>query len=276
MAERWRIEMVQQVCLTVAGVDPSGGAGVLADVRVFSSFGVFPTAVISSVTFQNTKGVFGAVHQDADSVRRQLEAVFDDLGVSAVKTGMLPTDGVIRATADVFRDLKTDAIIVDPVVRSTSGFDLIDDAALRSLVRELFPQSLLVTPNVPEAERISGRSISSEKDVAAAAKAILDLGAKNVLIKGGHAIHIDARDARARDRLFMSNGEMMVFESELIKTTSTHGTGCVLSAAITANCALGHAVPDSIRIAKEFVTEAIRTAPGLGGGHGPLNIPARM
>lgn len=276
MAERWRIEMVQQVCLTVAGVDPSGGAGVLADVRVFSSFGVFPTAVISSVTFQNTKGVFGAVHQDADSVRRQLEAVFDDLRVSAVKTGMLPTDGVIRATADVFRDRKADVIIVDPVVRSTSGFDLIDDAALRSLVRELFPQSLLVTPNVPEAERISGRSISSEKDVAAAAKAILDLGATNVLIKGGHAIDIDARDARARDRLFMSNGEMMVFESELRKTTSTHGTGCVLSAAITANCALGRSITESIRIAKEFVTEAIRTAPGLGGGHGPLNIPARM
>ncbi len=276
MAERWRIEMVQQVCLTVAGVDPSGGAGVLADVRVFSSFGVFPTAVISSVTFQNTKGVFGAVHQDADSVRRQLEAVFDDLRVSAVKTGMLPTDGVIRATADVFRDRKADVIIVDPVVRSTSGFDLIDDAALRSLVRELFPQSLLVTPNVPEAERISGRSISSEKDVAAAAKAILDLGATNVLIKGGHAIDIDARDARARDRLFMSNGEMMVFESELRKTTSTHGTGCVLSAAITANCALGRSITESIKIAKEFVTEAIRTAPGLGGGYGPLNIPARM
>lgn len=263
----------QKICLTIAGLDPSGGAGIVADVKTFSAFGCFAAAAVTSVTFQNTTGVFGAVHQDAASIRGQVEAVFDDFEVAAVKTGMLPTPETIGETARIVRERAVRNLVVDPVVRSTSGYDLIDDGALRILIEKLFPLSLVVTPNIQEAERIAGLEISSRADIEAAAAAMLSMGAPNVLMKGGHFVEESGEKRTARDLLFGRDGVVEVFEADFIETTSTHGTGCTLSAAIAANLALGKGLAESVKSAKDFVTEAIRTSHNHGHGHSPLNIP---
>lgn len=257
------------VCLTVAGLDPSGGAGIIADIRTFSAFGCFPAAAIASITFQNTTAVFGAEHQSSATVRAQLEPIFADYEVRSAKTGMIPTREVIEATAAVLGEHALEHLVVDPVVRSTSGFDLIDDAALRSLIETLFPLSSVITPNIPEAERISGMRIRSADDIKAAGVHIQSMGAKNVLIKGGHLENA----VRATDYLFFGN-ELLTFDADFIQTSSTHGTGCTLSAAIAANLALGRNLVDAVRISKAFVHEAIRTAPKIGRGHSPINIKA--
>jgi len=267
-----------KVCLSIAGLDPSGGAGTIADVKTFSAFGCFAAAAITSLTFQNTVEVSGATHQSAETVRGQVEPILEDFEVSAVKTGMLPTDEIIETAADLISTHGLKNIVVDPVVRSTSGFDLIDNAALQALIKMLFPLADLITPNIPEAERISGIAISDETDIEAAARQMQSMGSRNVLIKGGHLRNADSqkkndngRNRMAKDYLFFGD-ELCVFEAEYIETTSTHGTGCTLSAAIAANLALGSDLKTSVDIAKKFVTEAIRTAPGLGRGHSPLNI----
>ncbi|NOT48858.1 MAG: bifunctional hydroxymethylpyrimidine kinase/phosphomethylpyrimidine kinase [Acidobacteria bacterium] len=259
----------KKVCLTIAGLDPSGGAGIIADIKTFSAFGCFAAAAISSLTFQNTTGVFGAEHQTGETVRKQVAAVMDDFEIAAVKTGMLPTREVIEAVADTIRERKAGNIVVDPVVRSTSGFDLIDDKALGALIELLFPLSLVVTPNTQEAERISGMVIHSPEHIAEAAKVILSMGPRSVLMKGGH--FIDGQ--KATDYLFFADGTSCKFEADLIDSNATHGTGCTLAAAITANLALGKELSEAVAIAKNFVTEAIRTAPKLGRGHSPINIP---
>ena len=268
----------QPACLTIAGLDPSGGAGIIADIKTFSAFGCFAAAAVSSVTFQNPTAVFGAVHQSAESVRRQVEPVLENYEIAAVKTGMLPTREIIDEVANIVRDHKLTNIVVDPVVRSTSGFDLIDDKALKSLINELFPLAYLVTPNIPEVERITGIRIDSSVSVQAAAQIMRSLGAKNVLIKGGHLAEgpsengeVESQTRIARDYLFIGD-ELTTFEAEFIETTATHGTGCVLSAAIAANLALGNDLIRSVEIAKDFVTEAIRTAPNLATGNSPINI----
>ncbi len=262
-------EIKPPVCLTIAGLDPSGGAGIIADIKTFSAFGCFATAAVSSVTFQNTQGVFGAVHQSADSVRRQVEPVLDDYEVAAVKTGMLPTREIIEIVADIVDQAGLRNFVVDPVVRSTSGFDLIDDAALDALIEKLFSLAAVVTPNIPEAERITRMTIRSENDINQAAKIMHSLGAANVLIKGGHFTGNASR--AAKDYLF-SEGRLEIFEAEFIETNATHGTGCTLAAAITANLAIGNSLSESVKIAKAFVTEAIRTSPHLGKGNSPVNI----
>ena len=271
-----------KIALTIAGVDPSGGAGTIADVKTFAAFGVFATAAICSITFQNTQGVFGAEHQSSDSVRQQIIPILNDYQVAAIKTGMLPTREVIETVAAIVSERELKNIVVDPVVRSTSGFDLIDDAALRSLIEKLFPLADIITPNIPEAERISGVAIQSERDIHDSAAVMRDLGAKNVLIKGGHLGNAEAgrRTAEspevpgiriAKDFLFLGS-ELKVFEGEYWETTATHGTGCTLSSAIAANLALGKDLIASVEIAKRFVNEAIRTAPMIGRGHSPINI----
>ena len=269
-----------QIALTIAGVDPSGGAGVLADVKTFFAFGVFPTAAIASITFQNTQGVFGAEHQSAATVREQIIPILDDYDISAVKTGMLPTRAVIDEVALIIGQRGLRNIVVDPVVRSTSGFDLIDSEALKVLIEKLFPLSDLITPNIPEAERISGVAIESRQDIRDAALIMQGMGAKNVLIKGGHFGNAERgmRNAEsgvngrmALDYLFLGDEEF-VLEAEYFETSATHGTGCTLASAITANLALGNDLANSVSIAKRFVNEAIRTAPMIGRGHSPINI----
>lgn len=273
-----------KVALTIAGLDPSGGAGIIADIKTFARFGCFATAAVSSITFQNTTGVFGAVHQTAETIRGQLESILRDYDVDAVKTGMLPTRDVIEETARLIGEAKLKNFVVDPVVRSTSGFDLIDDHALRVLIKSLFPLSDLVTPNIPEAERIAKMKIATEADIEKAARIMQSMGAKNVLIKGGHLGNAEfglgnaelgknaiVKELKARDYLFIGD-ELHIFEADFIDTTATHGTGCTLAAAITANLALGKNLKEAVEISKKFVTEAIRTAPNLGHGHSPINI----
>lgn len=265
----------QPICLTIAGLDPSGGAGIAADIKTFSRFGCFAAAAVTSVTFQNTRGVFGAVHQTAESVRKQVEAVLDDYKVAAIKTGMLPTREIIETVADLIEERQLKNVVVDPVVRSTSGFDLIDDAALTALIEKLFPLADIVTPNLPEAERITRFEIRSDEDIAKAAAIMQSYGARNVLIKGGHNVKVECgmrnADSKAIDYLFVGD-RRQIFEAEFINTTATHGTGCTLAAAIAANLARGNDITQSVKIAKEFVSEAIRTAPHIGHGHSPINI----
>ncbi|MDQ3088868.1 MAG: bifunctional hydroxymethylpyrimidine kinase/phosphomethylpyrimidine kinase [Acidobacteriota bacterium] len=277
-----------RICLTIAGLDPSGGAGIIADVKTFSAFGCFATAAISSLTFQNTTGVFGAIHQTAESVRGQVEPIVADFEIAALKTGMLPTREVIEEVARLVQANNLKNFVVDPVVRSTSGFDLIDDEALKILIEKLFPLADIVTPNLPEAERIANMKIENETDIEQAAKIMQRCGAKNVLIKGGHLSILDLglriadlensegqrtkdKGRTAKDFLFIGD-DLHVFEAEWIETTATHGTGCTLAAAITANLALGKSLIEAVEIAKKFVTRAIKTAPNIGKGHSPIQI----
>jgi hydroxymethylpyrimidine kinase/phosphomethylpyrimidine kinase len=259
------------VCLTIAGLDPSGGAGVIADIKTFSAFGCFAAAAISSITFQNTMGVFGAEHQTAESVRRQVEPIIEDYDIAALKTGMLPTREVIEEVARLKAKMTNARFVVDPVVRSTSGYDLIDKAALASLIKVLFPLADLITPNRPEAERISGIAIESFEDIEAAASVMREMGARNVLIKGGHFESDRTEPRKAIDYLFLE-GELQTFDADFVDTTATHGTGCTLAAAIAANLALGKHLREAVGVAKDFVTNAIRTAPMLGRGHSPINL----
>ncbi|MGI9034670.1 MAG: bifunctional hydroxymethylpyrimidine kinase/phosphomethylpyrimidine kinase [Pyrinomonadaceae bacterium] len=279
-----------KICLTIAGLDPSGGAGIIADVKTFTAFGCFATAAATSLTFQNTTGVFGAIHQTAASVRGQIQPILNDFKVAALKTGMLPTREIIEEIAKIVTENNLKNFVVDPVIRSTSGYDLIDDDALQSLIEKLFPLAEIVTPNVPEAERIARLKIASKADIEKTARIIQNFGAKNVLIKGGHLPiaergmrNADLRKSQnqrpktkdqklksAEDFLFLGN-ELHVFKAEWIETDATHGTGCVLAAAITANLANGKNLIEAVGIAKRFVTEAIRTAPNIGRGHSPIN-----
>jgi hydroxymethylpyrimidine kinase/phosphomethylpyrimidine kinase len=252
------------VALTVAGFDPSGGAGVVADVKTFTAFGCFATAAVTSLTYQNTTGVFGAAHQTAEAVRAQVMPVVEDFTVAGAKTGMLPTREIISEVARLFRDENLPAPVVDPVVRSTSGFDLIDDAALDALKRELLPLARVVTPNLPEAERITGLRIRDRAGMLEAARAIRAMGARAVLVKGGH-LEGDALD------VLDDEGRVTTFTAPRIETTSTHGTGCTLAAGVAACLARGMSLEESVGAAKRYVTEAIRRAPRLGRGHGPIN-----
>ncbi len=260
-----------QVCLSIAGLDPSGGAGILIDVKTFMAFGCYGAAAVTSVTFQNTVGVFGAEHQSAESVRRQVEPIFDDLTVDAVKTGMLPTEEVIVETARIMRERAVNKLVVDPVVRSTSGFDLIDNAALRAMVEHLFPLAAIVTPNLPEAERLTGIAIETVEDIVECARMIQSFGVENVLIKGGHFDGVKGEARRATDHLFIGE-EHLEIDGEYHETTATHGTGCTLAAAITANLALGLEMVEAVEIAKRFVNGAIKNAPMIGKGHSPIGI----
>jgi hydroxymethylpyrimidine kinase/phosphomethylpyrimidine kinase len=184
---------------------------------------------------------------------------------------MLPTREVIEEVARLKTKMPSARFVVDPVVRSTSGYDLIDNAALASLIEVLFPLADLITPNRPEAERISGIAIESFEDIEAAASVMREMGARNVLIKGGHFEGDRAEPRKAIDYLFLE-GELHTFDADFIDTTATHGTGCTLAAAIAANLALGKHLTDAVGIAKDFVTNGIRTAPMLGRGHSPLNL----
>jgi hydroxymethylpyrimidine/phosphomethylpyrimidine kinase len=270
------------VALTIAGFDPSGGAGVVADIKTFTAFDCFAAAAVTSLTFQNTMGVFGAAHQTAETVRAQVLPVVEDFHVACAKTGMLPTREVIREVARLFRETALPMPVVDPVVRSTSGYDLIDDEALTALVTELMPLARVLTPNIPEAERITGLRIEDEEGMRRAAQAMREMGARAVLVKGGHLKNLaEGERLRAEDEkqenapfaldLLDDEGRVTLFRGEWIETTSTHGTGCTLSAAIAACLGHGLSLEKAVAAAKHFVTNAIRRAPGLGHGHGPIN-----
>ena len=265
------------IALSIAGLDPSGGAGVLADVRTFAAFACFPTAAITSLTFQNTTGVSGALHQSGETVRAQVLPIVSDFSVAGAKTGMLPTREVIRAVARLFKETDLPAPVVDPVMRATSGDDLIADDAVECLISDLFPTAVLVTPNIPEAERLTGLTIIDEQTMRAAAQRIRELGARSVLVKGGHLLTqrqaagsgVQSERREAID-VFDGDGEVTVLRGELVSGGEVHGSGCTLSAAIAACLARGMSLAEAVETAKRFVTKAIKNAPAIGHGARPL------
>jgi hydroxymethylpyrimidine kinase/phosphomethylpyrimidine kinase len=239
------------IALTIAGFDPSGGAGVLADVRTFAAFGLDAAAAVTSITFQNTTRVFGAVHQSGEGVRAQVLPLLEEGGIVCSKTGMLPTREVVLEVVRLFRETNLPRPIVDPVILSSSGERLMEESALAAVIEDLLPLAQLVTPNIPEAESLTGITITSEEDMRLAATAIRDMGAGAVLIKGGH-LSGDAID------LLENNGKTTVFRERRVSDGELHGSGCILSAAIAAGLGKGMTLEDSVGAAKTFVLDAIR------------------
>jgi hydroxymethylpyrimidine kinase/phosphomethylpyrimidine kinase len=266
-----KIDQLKPVVLSIAGLDPSGGAGIVADIKTIASLECFPVAVITSITFQNTTGVFGASHQTAAVVRAQIEPLVSDYKVAAAKTGMLATSEIIVEVARAFRTSDLPAPVVDPVMRATSGDELIEADALDTLKIELFPLACLVTPNIPEAERLLGFTIRSIDDMRRAAKEIQGLGARAVLVKGGHIRRQEQpAGAQAIDVLLDARGEFTEFRAEYLDAGDVHGSGCTLSAAIAARLGKGMQLVDAVGEAKRYVTERIRLAQPLGHGALPM------
>lgn len=255
------------VALTIAGSDPSGGAGIQADLKTFHQFGVYGEAVITLLTVQNTLTVSRVEVMDAGLVRQQIDAVTSDIPPAAVKTGALGNLDVVAAVAAWAR-LRIAPLVVDPVMISKHGSALIRADAQQVMRQDLIPCAFLVTPNIPEAEALTGMSIRNESDMASAARELLRLGCQAVLIKGGHA------DGEPVDIFHDSNGELRL-RGRRVDTRHTHGTGCTMSAAITALLAWKVELREAVQVAKAFVQRAIEMAPGLGQGHGPLNHFAR-
>ena len=252
------------IALTIAGFDPSGGAGVLADARTFAAFGLQASAAITSITFQNPSRVFGAVHQTPEAVRAQVEPLLSDFSIVCAKTGMLPTREVVLEVARLFRETDLPPPVVDPVILSSSGQRLMEEDALAVLVSELLPLARLVTPNIPEAETLTGFRIHSEADMRRAAAAIRELGARAVLIKGGHLGKqtADGRRQTAESKeavdVLENEGKLTVFRERRISGVELHGSGCVLSAAIAAGLGKGMSLEGSVGAAKSFVLAALQ------------------
>lgn len=254
--------------LTIAGSDPSGGAGIQADLKTFHQLGVYGMSVLALVTVQNTRRVSEVRTLDPGFVAAQLDAVLEDIPPAAAKTGALGTAGIIRVIAD--RALHFGfPLVVDPVMISKHGAPLIAAEARAELLDTLLPRAFLVTPNLHEAEILAGIPLRDIRDMEAAARRIATLGPQAVLVKGGHLVD------KAVDVLYLK-GEVRHFAAPKIETTNTHGTGCTYSAAITAGLAKGLSLPEAVGIAKRFVTAAIATSPGLGKGFGPVNHHARL
>ena len=252
------------VALTIAGSDPSGGAGLQADLKTFYRFGVYGEAVATLITVQNTLGVTRVDRLPADLVTEQIRAVVDDIPPQAAKTGALGSREVVQAVAEAAERF-TFPLVVDPVMISKHGARLLDEDACRVLMERLIPLAFLIMPNLDEAAMLAGFVVDDPDSMLRAAKKLASLGAANVLLKGGH-LRGDALDI-----LYTRDGEVREFCAPRIDTPHTHGSGCTYSAAITAVLALGAPLADAVARAKEFVTAAIRTNPALGSGSGPLN-----
>jgi hydroxymethylpyrimidine/phosphomethylpyrimidine kinase len=274
--------------LTIAGFDPSGGAGVLADARTFAAFGYRAAAAITSITFQNDQQATGAVHQTAATVRGQTDALVAEFQFACAKTGMLPTREVVREVARIFRENELPAPVVDPVMVSSSGLRLLEEHALEVFITELLPVARVVTPNIPEAEALTGLNITSEAEMLQAAKLIRGLGARAVLIKGGHlegqkavgsgqwavgsGQNKEDEDKAEAPKLpreafafpdeaidvLDDDGTVTVFRATFIPGANIRGSGCILSAAIAAGLGKGKSLEDSVRQAKDFVLNELR------------------
>jgi hydroxymethylpyrimidine/phosphomethylpyrimidine kinase len=258
---------VKPVALTIAGSDPSGGAGIQADLKTFHQFGVYGEAAITLLTVQNTCAVSEVVLVEPRLVRAQVEAVLDDIPPHAVKTGALGSVPIIETVAALAPRLQA-PLVVDPVMISKHGAPLIAEEARSVLMDLLLPRATLVTPNLHEATALAGRPVRTPGEMEEAARRIHDRCGAAVLVKGGHL------DGEAADLLF-DGVESRWYRAPRLETIHTHGTGCTYSAAITACLARGLALPAAVERAKQFITEAIRTNPGLGRGSGPVNHHAR-
>jgi hydroxymethylpyrimidine/phosphomethylpyrimidine kinase len=258
------------VALTIAGSDSSGGAGIQADLKTFHAFGVFGTSAITAITVQNTRGVTGVHAVPGDIVRGQIHAVASDFDVRSCKTGMLATRELVELVASSIQEARLPNYVLDPVMVATSGDRLLDSDAEQAIVSALLPLCTVVTPNLDEATILAGFAVELESDMRAAAEALVARGARAALIKGGHLRDDEIVDVLYDGRAFHE------FRKSKVATSSTHGTGCTLSAAIAAGLAHGRTLVDSVTAALDFVDAAIRTAPGLGHGHGPLNHFAKV
>jgi len=271
------------VALTIAGFDPSGGAGIIADLKTFAAFGCAGSAAITSLTFQNAQGVQGATHQTAETVREQVMASMAGSPIAAVKIGMLPTLEIVREVARLFRKEELPAPVVDPVLRSSSGYELMESEAIEVLLAELMPLALVITPNIPEAETLTGLDIENEEGMRAAAHKLREMGARAVLIKGGHLKQRSEVGGQRSDKaetsrqaidVFDDGGLVTVFRGEWINSPPVRGTGCMLSAAIAACLGLGMDMQRSVGAAKRFVSDAIRYWPGFGPN--PVTLELEM
>ncbi len=254
--------------LTIAGSDSGGGAGIQADLKTFTALGVFGTSVITALTAQNTVGVQGVFEVPAEFVGRQIDSVMQDIGADSVKIGMLANAGVIEEVADRIKKYKMNFVVLDPVMIAKSGDRLIHKDSQKALIEKIFPLAYLITPNLYEAEVLTGIQIKNVEQMIEAAKMMLKMGPKNVLIKGGHL-------SGEKDAIDVLVNEKNTFEfvSPRIKTKNTHGTGCTYSSAIAAYLAKGHSLTTAVKLAKRYIDSAIKNAVFLqiGHGHGPLN-----
>lgn len=258
--------------LTIAGSDSGGGAGIQADLKTFSALGCFGMSAITAITAQNTQGVTGVHAIPADMVAAQIDAVAGDIGVDAAKTGMLGTAAIVEAVAAAADRHGIRKLVVDPVMISTSGATLSDDATTQAMVRLLFPRALLVTPNLPEASYLLGRRIARRAGMEQAAADLIAMGCPAVLLKGGH-LEDDTGAGGLDDLLMLADGSVRVFTHPRVDTRNLHGTGCTLAAAIAAQLARGDALEAAVATALDYVAQAIAAGAGLrlGAGNGPLN-----
>jgi hydroxymethylpyrimidine/phosphomethylpyrimidine kinase len=254
------------VVLTIGGSDSGGGAGIQADIKAVHANGGYAASVITAVTAQNTVEVSDSIDLPVSIINNQLDAVITDLSVDSVKTGMLSSQEIVEAVAWKLEEYEVHPIVVDPVMISTSGFDLLDPDAVSTLIRELLPMAHVLTPNAHEAGKLVGGAVETVADAREAARIIHGMGPNYVLVKGGH---VD-EDGEAIDILFDGNS-FFEFRKERIQTINTHGTGCTYASAIATNLAKGNDVPVAVREAKTYVTEAIRNGLSIGAGNGPTD-----
>ena len=252
-----------KTALTIAGSDSSGGAGIEADIKTMTMHGVYAMSAITALTAQNTTGVRAILESTPEFLKQQMDAVFEDIFPDSVKIGMVSSSELICIIADTLKYHKAKNIVVDPVMVATSGSSLMKTDAVKTLMDELLPIATLVTPNIPEAEVLSGLSIENKEDMQKAAKTIGDSYGCAVLLKGGHNIN-DAND------LLYSNGEYYWFEGKRIDNPNTHGTGCTLSSAIASNLAKGFTLAESVKRAKGYISGALSAMLDLGKGSGPM------
>lgn len=253
-----------RTALSIAGSDSSGGAGIQADLKTMTMNGVFAMSAVTALTAQNTTGVRSVMEATPAFLADQLDAVFEDIRPDAVKTGMVSSSALIQVIAQKLRQYEAKNIVVDPVMVATSGARLLAEEALQTLKTELLPLADVVTPNIPEAEILSGMTITNAEEMRTAAKQIGDAYGCAVLVKGGHRVN-DAND------LLYDGGSFTWFEGRRIDNPNTHGTGCTLSSAIAANLAKGYTMPESVRRAKEYISGALAAMLDLGQGSGPMN-----
>jgi hydroxymethylpyrimidine/phosphomethylpyrimidine kinase len=249
-----------RIALTIAGSDPGGGAGIQADLKTFAAFGVYGVSAITAVTAQNTLGVDAVAPLSADFVTAQIEAIAGDVGVHATKVGMLATAAIVEAVAAAIEDLDLPLVVVDPVLVSSSGERLLDADGVQALFTELLPRARVVTPNLPEAEALSGRRVRSDEDAREAARRIREMGPRAVIITGGHGSGSDVVDVLLDEDTFHE------FRIQRVESKPTHGTGCTYASALAAGLALGFAMTDAARDAQQFVAGAIRHALPIGRG----------
>jgi hydroxymethylpyrimidine/phosphomethylpyrimidine kinase len=255
----------RRVALTIAGSDSGGGAGIQADLKTFHAFGVFGTSAITAITAQNTLGVRAIQKVEPEIVADQIRAVAEDLKPAAAKTGMLADAPIVEAVAGTLVEVDVRRLVLDPVMVAKSGDSLLQDDAVSALTTVLLPLAEIVTPNLPEAAILAGRSVETVEDMKAAAEVILDKGAQSVLLKGGHLPGDTLVD------VFFDGSDWCEWSDSRLDTRHTHGTGCTLSAAICAGLALGHSRVDAVARARDYTRRAIESAPRLGAGHGPLD-----